>query len=599
MSLPIEDYGLIGDTQTAALVSKLGSIDWLCFPRFDSGACFSSLLGIADNGRWEIRPQGEVTWVERRYRRGTLILETEMRTKEGLIRLIDCMPPRGEEPDVVRIVEGLEGRVPMYTVFNPRYDYGKIVPWMRREGKVLTAIGGPDALRLVGDVELRSRDMVHQADFSVEPGDRVAFVLTWYPSHHQPPADVDPEAALADTESWWREWFDRCTYEGPWEDAVKTSFVVLKALTYAPTGGIVAAPTTSLPERLGGVRNWDYRYCWIRDATFTLDALMLGGYVDEARAWRDWLVRAVAGDPSDLQILYGPAGERRLPEMELPWLSGYEGAQPVRIGNGAVDQFQLDVYGELMDSMHDARHRGIDPEANAWAVQRALMDFLEGHWELPDEGIWEVRGPRRHFTHSKVMAWVAADRAVKAVESWGLEGPVDKWKRLRSRIHEEVCTEGYDSERGIFTQFYGSQGLDGALLMIPLVGFLPASDPRVERTVEAVRRELCQDGFVLRYEQQETEHIDGLPPGEGAFLACSFWLVDCLALMGRRDEAVKLYERLLSLTNDLYLLSEMYDPASRRLVGNFPQAFTHVSLIDSAFNLREVPGAPARERGAK
>jgi len=599
VSLPIEDYGLIGDTQTAALVSKLGSIDWLCFPRFDSGACFASLLGTSDNGRWEIRPRGEVTWVERRYRRGTLILETEMRTEEGLIRLIDCMPPRGEEPDVVRIVEGLEGRVPMHTLFNPRYDYGKTVPWVRREGKALTAIGGPNALRLVGDIELRSADMVHQADFAVEPGDRVAFVLTWYPSHHHPPADVDPEAALADTEGWWREWYDRCAYEGPWEDVVKTSFVVLKALTYAPTGGIVAAPTTSLPERLGGVRNWDYRYCWIRDATFTLDALMLGGYVDEARAWRDWLVRAVAGDPSDLQILYGPAGERRLPEMELPWLSGYEGAQPVRIGNGAVDQFQLDVYGELMDSMHDARHRGIDPEPNAWAVQRALMDFLEGHWELPDEGIWEVRGPRRHFTHSKVMAWVAADRAVKAVESYGLEGPVDKWKRLRRQIHEEVCTEGYDSERGIFTQFYGSQGLDGALLMIPLVGFLPASDPRVERTVEAVQRELCRDGLVLRYEQQDTEHIDGLPPGEGAFLACSFWLVDCLALMGRLDEAVKLYERLLSLTNDLHLLSEMYDPVGKRLLGNFPQAFTHVSLIDSAFNLREVPCAPAKERGAE
>ncbi|GAB4243942.1 MAG: glycoside hydrolase family 15 protein [Thermoleophilia bacterium] len=580
----LEDYALLGDRETAALVSRDGSIDWLCFPRFDSGACFASLVGSAANGRWCIRPVGDFT-VRRRYRSGTLVLETEFRTAGGVARLVDFMPPRGNRPDVVRIVEGVSGAVEFELAYNPRFDYGSIVPWMRREGRVLWAIGGPDALRLEAGVELRPRELVHKAEFRVEEGESVPFVLTWFPSHEPPPERVDPFKALDETEEWWQEWSGRCSYAGPWEESFRTSLLVLKALTYGPTGGIVAAPTTSLPEKLGGVRNWDYRYCWIRDATFTLDALMDGGYMEEARAWRDWLLRAVAGAPGEMQILYGAAGERRLPELELEWLDGYEGSRPVRIGNAAVNQFQLDVYGELMDAMHEARAHGLETDKNAWALQRALMEYLEDHWRDPDEGIWEVRGPRRHFTHSKVMAWVAADRAVAAVEHSGLDGPVDRWRRLRSEIHREVCEQGYDAERNTFTQFYGSSGLDAALLLIPLVGFLPFADPRVRGTVERVQAELCRDGFLLRYEQEQSEHVDGLPAGEGAFLPCSFWLVDCLALLGRRHEARELFERLLDLQNDVGLLAEGYDPEAGRLVGNFPQAFTHESLVGSVLTL--------------
>ena len=594
----IEDHALIGDLHTAALVSRNGSIDWLCLPRFDSGACFAALLGTPAHGRWAIAPPGEVRRVERRYRDETLVLETTFHTPEGAVRLVDCMPPRAGDPTVVRLVEGVRGRVAVRMELVIRFDYGSIVPWVRRTGDALWAVGGPDAVAVRADVPMRGRDLATIAHFQVGAGERVAFSLTWRESHRPPPPAVDAVRTVEETERWWRRWAERCTFQGPWREAVVRSLITLKALTYRPTGGIVAAPTTSLPEELGGVRNWDYRLCWVRDATFTLYALMLGGYRDEAIAWRDWLLRAVAGHPDQLQIVYGPAGERRLTEMELPWLPGYEGSSPVRVGNAAVEQFQLDVYGELMDAMHQARIHGIEPVDPAWDLQRLLMRSLASRWRMPDHGIWETRGPPRHFTHSKVMAWVAADRAVKAVERFGLPGPVEDWRTLRARIHEEVCRKGYDADRRTFTRSYGSRELDAALLMIPLVGFLPPTDERVVGTVEAVRRELDRDGFVLRYPTQGREDVDGLPGGEGAFLPCSFWLADALWLIGREEEARSLFERLLRLRNDLGLLSEEVDPSTGRLLGNFPQAFTHVSLVNTAMNLSEGPGPMRRRAGS-
>jgi len=593
----IEDYALIGDTQTAALVGRDGSIDWLCLPRFDSGACFAALLGHERHGRWILSPVCDVRQVRRRYRPGTLILETEFETEDGTVRVIDCMPPRERAPDVVRIVEGVHGQVPMRMELVIRFDYGSVVPWVRQMNGMLSAVAGPDALYLHTPIETRGEDLTTVADFSVSEGQRVPFLLIWHPSHEAPPQPIDALGAVKDTEEWWQEWSDRCTYKGEWQDHVLRSLITLKALTYAPTGGIVAAATTSLPEFLGGVRNWDYRYGWLRDATFTLYALMTAGYKEEASSWRDWLLRAVAGDPAELQIMYGPAGERRLIEIELPWLPGYEGSAPVRIGNAAVRQFQLDVYGEVMDTLHQARRIGIEEDESAWALQRHLLDFLESRWKEPDEGIWEVRGPRRQFTHSKVMAWVAVDRFVKDMEGLGEKSDLDRWKRLRVEIHEQVCAQGYDPRRRAFTQYYGSKELDASLLMIPLVGFLPATDERMRGTVQAIEQELCREGFVLRYQTEETRAIDGLPPGEGVFLACTFWLADNYALLGRREEARHLFERLLGLCNDVGLLSEQYDPYAQRLLGNFPQAFSHVSLINTAHNLSTEAGPAVDRKG--
>ena len=584
----IEDYGLIGDLQTAALVSRHGCIDWLCFPRFDSGACFAALLGDEENGRWSLQPASGITSTERRYRGDTLVLETELACDEGVVRLIDFMPPRGEAPDVVRIVEGVEGTVPMKMRLSIRFDYGSIVPWVRRRDEGVHAVAGPDALFLATPVDLVGRNLHTEADFDVAPGDRVPFVLTWYPSNRPTPERVDAEQALVDTESFWREWVTDCVHVGRFREPLVRSLVTLKALTYAPTGGIVAAATTSLPEALGGVRNWDYRYCWLRDATLTLLALVRAGYEDEARAWRDWLLRAIAGRPGEVQIMYGIAGERRLTELELEWLDGYEGSRPVRIGNAASGQLQLDVYGEVADALYHARQAGIGASPDAWALNKKLLEWLEDGWRQPDEGIWEVRGPRRHFVHSKVMAWVAFDRAVRSVEEYEREGPVDRWRQLRDEIHDDVCREGFSEKLGAFTQSYGLDRLDASLLMIPLVGFLPADDERVVGTVAAIERELVEDGLVARYRaDEENTGVDGLPPGEATFLPCSFWLAQVYAMQGRLDEAETLFERLLGLRNDLGLLSEEYDVEAGRLVGNFPQAFTHLTLVDAALTLDE------------
>jgi len=589
----IEDYAVIADTQSAALVSRDGSIDWLCLPRFDSGACFAALLGDERNGHWRIAPAGATKAVRRRYRGDTLVLETDFETGEGTVRVVDFMSPRLRDPDVVRVVEGVRGRVPMRMELRIRFDYGRLTPWVRRVGNALLAVSGPEALVLRTPVPHHGEDMATVADFTVADGDRLPFALTWNQSHESLPDAIDPLQALADTESYWQEWAGRCTYQGEWRDAVLRSLLVLKALTYEPSGGIVAAVTTSLPEAIGGVRNWDYRYCWLRDATMTLTSLMAAGYEQEARAWREWLLRAMAGDPPSLQIMYGPAGEARLPELELEWLAGYEGSTPVRTGNEAVKQYQLDVYGEVMDALHKARQLDIEPHPSAWALQRELMEFLESNWRRPDEGIWEVRGPQRHFTHSKVLAWVAVDRAVKAVEQFGHDGPVERWRRARDEIHQEVCRRAYDPDRNTFTQSYGSRELDASLLLIPLVGFLPPTDPRVRGTIEAVERELCQDGFVLRYPSGAGPgSVDGLPGREGAFLACTFWLADNYALLGRLEDARKLFERLLDLRNDVGLLAEEYDPATKRLLGNFPQAFSHVPLINTAMHLSEAGPDP-------
>ncbi len=581
----IEDYGMIGDTHTAAIVGKDGSIDWLCLPRFDSPACFAALLGNESNGYWRIAPAGDVKSVKRSYMGDSLVLETEFETSTGKAVVIDCMPPREYHPHVSRLVWGVEGRVDMRMEMVVRFDYGSVLPWVSSDTGLLNIIAGPQALSLWTPVPTKGEDFTTVAEFTVSKGQEIPFSLSWRPSHEPPPRPVAADFSVRETFKWWQEWADACTYKGRWRDVVLRSLLTLKALTYAPTGGIVAAATTSLPEQLGGSRNWDYRYCWLRDATLTLSSLMTAGYVQEAASWRDWLLRAVAGDPSELQIMYGPAGERRLLESEIDWLEGYEGAKPVRVGNAAAGQYQLDVYGEVMNSLHQARAHGLHTGGHAWSFQKVLLDFVESGWKEPDDGIWEVRGPRRHFTHSKVMAWVAMDRAVRGVESMHLDGPVDKWRATAQDIRDEVLAKGWDPERRAFTQYYGSKELDASLLMIHLVGFLPATDERMLGTIDAIQRELMCDGFVQRYQTSDAGTVDGLSGTEGSFLACSFWLVDNLALAGRRDEARKLFERLISVRNELGLLSEEYDPGAGRLVGNFPQAFSHVSLVNSAANL--------------
>ena len=594
VALRIEDYGLIGDTHTAALVGRDGSIDWLCLPRFDSAACFANLLGGTAHGFWRIAPAASplpgrgapLLATRRRYVADTLVLESEWDLKEGSVRVTDCMPLRERDPSIVRLVECSAGAVDMRMDLAIRFDYGSVVPWVRRYDGQLVAVAGPDGLALWTTVDTRGENMRSVSEFRVSEGQQVPFVLTYFPSHGEVARPIAAPYAIEETKRWWQEWADLAGFEPHrWREAVVRSLITLKALTYEPTGGILAAPTTSLPETLGGERNWDYRYCWLRDATLTLSALMVAGYRDEAAAWRDWLLRAAAGDPSKLQIMYGVAGERNLKEDILDWLPGYEGSRPVRIGNAASGQYQLDVYGEVLGALHEARRTGLEPAGPAWDLELALMDFIESGWAEPDDGIWEVRGPRRHFTHSKVEAWVAVDRAIHDVEDFGLEGPLDKWKSMRREIHKEVCEKGFDAERNTFTQYYGSKELDASVLMIPIVGFLPPRDPRVVGTVEAIERELMAGGFVQRYDSQRSEHVDGLTGREGAFLACSFWLADDLNLIGRHDDATALFERLLSLRNDLGLLAEEYDPVAGRLVGNFPQAFSHVSLVNTTVGL--------------
>lgn len=589
----IEDYAMIGDCQAAALVSRNGSIDWLALPRFDSGACFAALLGSPDHGHWSLAPVGRMLGTRRRYQDDTLVLETDYRTDTGEVTVVDCMPIRTKHPDLVRQVVGRRGRVSMRTEIVIRFDYGSIVPWVRRADGGIVAIAGPEMLHLRSDVALHGENFKTVGDFSVAEGETRSFVLTWHPSNEPPLPPIDPGAAVRDTAAWWRRWSSGCAYRGEWREAVLRALITLKALTYMPTGGIVAAATTSLPEKIGGVRNWDYRFCWLRDATFTLYALLMSGYQEEARAWREWLLRAVAGKPSQLNIVYGIAGERRLTELTLDWLPGYEGSAPVRVGNDAFRQFQLDVFGEIMDALHVARESNLQTTADGWRVERQLLSFLESHWDQPDEGIWEIRGPRRDFTHSKVMAWVAFDRAVRDCERFGLEGPVDRWRGLRDAIHAEVCRRGYNADLNAFVQSYGSAELDASLLMMALVGFLPAHDPRIRGTVAAIERHLVVDGFVARY--STATGVDGLPAGEGAFLPCTFWLADNYALQGRSGDARRVFERLLSVRNDVGLLSEEYDPVDGRLLGNFPQAFSLVALVNTARNLAPVQG-PAEQR---
>ena len=597
MNLRIEDYALIGNMYSAALVGRNGSIDWLCLPRFDSPACFAALLGTEQNGRWLIRPDHETAVSRHRYRGDTLVLETEFEMPGGdCVAIIDFMPisEHGGRVDLFRLVEGRRGRVPMRMEVVFRFDYGHIVPWVRRRPYGLSAIAGPDAIQLRSHVSMRGEDFTTVANFTVNASEVVPFTLTWYPSHLQETGTRHPQRALLETQQWWEKWSARCTASGKWRDAIIRSLITLKALTYSPTGGIVAAPTTSLPEQLGGVRNWDYRFCWLRDATFTLFALLSSGYTEKACHWRDWLLRAIAGRPHELQIMYSIMGDRRLTEMELDWLSGYEDSRPVRIGNAARGQFQLDVYGEVFDAFDVAERHGLPADEDAWRVLQRLMDFLESQWHQPDEGIWEVRGTRRQFTHSKVMAWVGADRAVKAIERSGLPGPVDRWRALRAAIHADVCSHAFNPRLNAFVQYYGAEKLDAATLLIPLVGFLPPNDARVIGTLEAIRHELSIDGLIKRY-STESEGVDGLPAGEGAFLPCTFWLVDNLVMMGRYAEAQEIFERVVKLRNDVGLLAEEYDPHTRRHLGNFPQAFCHVFLINSAQNLTRSHG-PAHAR---
>jgi len=593
----IEDYALLGDLRAAALVSREGSIDWLCCPRFDSPACFSALLGSPDNGRWLLRPAAEPTRVERRYRDATLVLETDHHVPEGAVRVVDFMPRGTATPHLVRIVEGLEGEVTMRMQYVVRFDYGAVVPWVRRVAAGLLAVGGPDSLLLHTPVRVRGEGYTTVAEFRVKRGERIPFVLSYHPSNEDAVIPGDVEGLLTRTELEWKQWSGRCTYNGPRREAVLRSLLTLKALSYAPTGGIVAAPTTSLPEALGGVRNWDYRYCWLRDAAYALYALLMTGYREEAAAWREWLLRAAAGRPQDLQIVYGLRGERRLLERELPWLAGYGDSRPVRIGNGASRQHQLDVYGEVMDVLYLGADMGIDGDPNAWEVQKALMDFLETAWDRPDHGVWEVRGPQRHFTHSKVMAWRAFDRAVRSVVEHRLEGPVGRWRAWRTRIHQDVCRNGYDSRRGAFVQYYGGEALDASLLIIPLVGFLPADDPRMVDTTAAIGRELMQGGLVRRY-IEDSGDVDGLPAGEGTFLPVSFLYADNLALQGRIEEAEEMFGRLLGLCNDIGLLAEEYDPVQGRMLGNFPQALTHVAIVNTAITLERVRAEASAARAA-
>ena len=575
---------MIGDCHTAGLVSKNGSIDWLCLPHFDSGACFSALLGTEENGHWSIMPAEPIVSVRRRYREGTLILETEFETQNGAVTLIDCMMPRNEVPEIGRVVIGTRGQVQMTMKLVIRFDYGLVVPWVQRTESGISAIAGPNMLALRTEVPLVGENLKTVANFTVSEGEKRSFGLTWFPSYKKEPVPLNVEEAIEETEKWWRDWSEQCSYQGEWKDAVLRSLITLKALTFLPTGGIVASPTTSLPELLGGVRNWDYRFCWVRDATLTLQSLLDAGYHDEARAWRDWLLRAVAGSPSELNIVYGLHGERRLTELELPWLSGYEKSVPVRTGNAAYAQFQLDIFGEVANTLYQCRQAGLGAPNNGGEDEaQLLLEFLESGWERPDEGIWEMRGPRRHFVHSKMMAWVAVDRGIRSTEQGWFSGDVKKWKGLRERIHAEVCEQGFDPGLNTFVQYYGSRHLDASLLMMPLVGFLPAEDPRVVGTVEAIETHLMENGLVARYTQDES--VDGLPHGEGMFLACSFWLADNYILQNRREDAIRLFERLLSIRNDVGLLAEEYDPVGKRLLGNFPQAFSHVGLVNTAFNL--------------
>jgi GH15 family glucan-1,4-alpha-glucosidase len=595
MSRPIEDYALIGDTRTAALVCRDGSIDWLCLPNFDSGACFAALVGEAENGTWSLAPKGDVTAIRRTYRKDSLILETSYEIEGGgRVRVVDAMLPGSDVPRVVRLVAGEAGRVAMRSQMRIRFDYGRIVPWVRRTSGTIVAVAGPDAVAMYADVPLVGEDLSTVAEFWVGPGDRVGFEMAYFPSYDAQPGPSDVGTALRRADAFWREWARTCRYDGPWRDGVVRSLLTLKALTNARTGAVLAAPTTSLPEELGGVRNWDYRYCWLRDATFVLVALLNAGYEEEAFAWRAWLLRAVAGNPDQIQILYGLRGERHVPEFEAPWLRGYADSRPVRIGNAAAAQLQLDVYGEVADVMFQAHRAGLPPNTDEWSLLSAVVEAVEKRWAETDCGLWEVRGPQRPFVHSKVLAWVALDRAVTAIERFGLTGPADRWRALHAQIHDEVCALGYDPKRETFTQSYGSVELDAATLLLPLVGFLPPDDPRIVGTVRAVERELMVDGFVRRY-TQPTARTDGLPPGEGAFYACGFWLADNYVLQNRRADARALFERLIGTANDVGLLSEEYDLREKRLVGNFPQAFSHVGMVNTAYNLAS-DSKPADQR---
>ena len=594
MSTPLEDYAIIGDCETAALVSRGGSIDWLCWPRFDSRACFAALLGTPDHGRWIIESVSPRARRSRRYRDNTLILETRIETADGVATVIDFMPPRGQSSDVVRMVRGERGEVRLRSELVLRFDYGRTVPWVSHlPDGTWRAVAGPDMVLLHTSIPLRGERMRTVGEFDVRAGQTVSFVLTHGASHRPPPEAADAESALTVTEAFWSDWIAHGETEGAWTDAVRRSVLTLKALTYAPTGGIVAAPTTSLPELIGGIRNWDYRYCWVRDATLTLLALMNAGYFEEARAWRDWLLRAAAGAPAQMQIMYGVAGERSLIEYELPWLPGYAASAPVRVGNVAAHQFQLDVYGELLDALYQSRRGGLTPRETDWTFQRTLLEHVESVWMTRDEGLWETRGPSQHFTFSKVMAWVALDRGIRTAEEFGLAGPLDRWKDVRRTIHQEVCARGFDRDLGSFVQAFDTQELDASLLLLPTMGFLPAADARIKGTIDAIERQLLVDGFVLRYNSARSE--DGLPPGEGAFLACSFWLADAYVLLGRIDDARRMFENVLAIANDVGLLAEEYDPTLRRMVGNFPQAFSHVALINTAYNLARAH-KPAAQR---
>jgi GH15 family glucan-1,4-alpha-glucosidase len=599
MSVPIEDYGIIGNTRTAALVSRGGSIDWLCLPRFDSESVFAALLGTPEHGRWLIAPEDPDARSSRRYRGETGILETRFETAEGSATVIDFMPLiEGEDQlDLIRLVRADQGCVRMRTEIILRFDYGRGIPWVRQHLGGPKAVAGPNAIQFITPVVLKGTpELTTVGEFTVSAGETVPFTMSWYPSHHTGFRSREPEEALLAVENGWRDWSSRCTLQGPWREAIIRSLITLKMLTYHPTGGIVAAATTSLPEWIGGVRNWDYRICWIRDATLTLYALLSSGYRAEARAWREWLLRALAGHPSEMQIMYGLSGERRLTEYEIPWLPGYADSRPVRIGNAACEQLQLDVYGELMDSLYAAQRYGLESNPFAWELQKKLLEYLETIWERPDHGIWEVRGPPRHFTFSKIMCWVAFDRGIKSIEQFGLDGPREQWETLRATIAAQILEQAYDSERNTFVQYYGARDLDASLLLIPQLGFLPPEDPRVRGTIEAVERELVRDGFVCRYPSRTA--TDGLPEGEGVFLACSFWLANSLALIGRRDDAIALFERLLAVRNDLGLLAEEYDPAAKRLLGNFPQAFSHTAIINTAANLAQIETVSATRGSA-
>ena len=586
MSTPIEDYALIGDCRSAALVSRDGSIDWLCWPRFDSEACFAALLGSCDHGRWLVASRDKAR-ITRQYRPNTLILETYFETADGAVVLVDFMPLHGDRSEIVRLVHGTRGRVRMHTELILRFGYGAVVPWVTRlESGVLRAIAGPDMVLLRTPVHLQGKNMTTVGEFTVMRGETIPLVLSYARSHRPILPARDPTASLEATEKFWKDWTSKCRAAGEWTDAVRRSMITLKALTYAPTGGIVAAPTTSLPEKIGGERNWDYRFCWLRDATLTLLGAMHAGYYEEAEAWREWLLRAVAGSPDQLQIMYGIGGERRLSEWVVDWLPGYEKSSPVRVGNAAHTQLQLDMFGEIMDVHHQARRGGLTTNESGWDAQIKFLEYLARIWREPDQGIWEMRGPAQHFTYSKVMAWVAFDRTIKSSENFGLEGPLDEWRRLRDEICDDVCTRAYNKTLGTFVQAYGSDQLDASLLMVPCVGFLPVSDPRIAATIAAIERRLLRDGLVMRYSTEDV--TDALPPGEGAFLACSFWLVDVYILQERFEEAENLFRRLVGLCNEVGLLSEEYDPSSRRLIGNFPQAFSHMALVNSAYNLTRV-----------